>query len=100
MEINADLTEKALATYKVWLEQPTGPGLTELNEQVKQAGFVRPGGGLDFGSFMAIAVKRGIRKPYQAPVAPPDAPRRGPRGAGTQRSIPEMGGHTAGTFRD
>ena len=46
MEINGDLLEKALEAYKVWLEQPTGPGLTDLNEQVKQAGFVRPGGGV------------------------------------------------------
>jgi len=74
------LLEEALAAYKVWLEQPTGPGLIELNEQVRQAGFVRPGGGLDFDSFMAIAVDRGIRKPYRAPQTPTDALRRGPRG--------------------
>ena len=65
MEINGDLLEKALEAYKVWLEQPTGPGLTDLNEQVKQAGFVRPGGGLDFDSFMQIAVERG------SAIAPP-----------------------------
>lgn len=80
MEINGDLLEQALASYKVWLENPTGPGLTDLNEQVKQAGFVRPGGGLDFDSFMQIAVERGIRKPYRAPETPINAPRRGPRG--------------------
>ena len=80
MEINETLLEQALAEYKVWLEQPTGPGLTELNEQVRQAGFVRPGGGLDFDSFMQIAVERGICKPYRAPETPLNAPRKGPRG--------------------
>jgi len=97
MEINPDLLEQALAAYRVWLEQPTGPGLADLNEQVRQAGFVRPGGGLDFDSFMAIAVERGIRKPYVS--TPAETFDRGPRGGKYTKQRSRITGQTYKRYR-
>jgi hypothetical protein len=97
MKINPDLLEQALVAYKAWLDQPTGPGLTDLNKQVRRAGFVRPGGGLDFDSFMAIAIQRGIRKPYTS--TPAETFYRGPRGGKFTKERSRTTGQTYKRYR-